>query len=182
MIEVKIDRDLTYKQIVSEVFATLMSSDKIMSAGIFLDRGVFPGDNNPVSAYAWKSATNGLGNVVDLYEDGEDFTRENWFIQAKQAYTQISDSNTKPFSTFREVRVSRMGAARPTPEPVTYTATSYDQGTWLPPQFVCSWQRAGWIASYVSPILVPGPLGYGVVFGGVVKIDAAFTADNISPN
>ncbi|RUS72863.1 hypothetical protein EGW08_019369 [Elysia chlorotica] len=184
MIEVLSDRDLTYKQMASEVFATLVSGGKIKSVGIFLDTGVFPGSTEPVSAFAWKDTHRGdsLGNVMDLYQDGEDFTAEDWFVQAKQAYAQMSSSNTKLYSTFREVRVSRNSAARPTSQPMTYTATSYEQGTWLPPNFICSTQQAGWVASYVSPILVPGSAGQDPVFGGVVKVDAVFTADNISPN
>ncbi|GFO23798.1 fras1 related extracellular matrix protein [Plakobranchus ocellatus] len=185
MIEVYIDRDLTYKQLASEAYATLMSEDGISSVGIFLDRGFHINSSEPVSAFAWRGDSNDnepVGNVVNPFEEADDFTAKGWFNEAREAYSQITLANTRSFVTDREVRVTRTGTPKPVPLPVTYTATLYDQGIWLPPHFQCGPRQAGWIASYVSPILVLGPGAGGITFGGVVKVDAVFTANNISPN
>ena len=82
---------------------------------------MFSGRADPVSAFAWKGADDTVGNVVDVFDDGDDFTTEDWFIQGlKQSILGMNFKMNELLIESRtnktEVRVSAMMVG---PDPIS---------------------------------------------------------------
>nr|VZI02195.1 unnamed protein product [Spirometra erinaceieuropaei] len=145
-------------ELFGEVYATVLSSFQIVSAGVFFDHQAFT-DHDGVTwdlfaPYAYKpTMSSQVAEAIDMsVQTFRNYTQQPWFRILKERWVSsrfgLERMTTKPYirSNINGTQVQRYFNF-----PLFYRIPRYEDGYWTEPYYVCYGFQNGWVITYAAP-------------------------------